>query len=328
MRTKITVEPLRVQLDGKSYTAHRRPRNADIDTPTDTARRMGLRGTQGTRNAPIPAPTSTPTLLPKVLPKRRALLVGINYAGPAHPRSRTLRGCINDVESMRAFTTKLGYQSRVLRDDRRDDMPTAARIKGELRQLAQWTKEGPGRQALVHFSGHGTRDIDLNGDEADGRDEVIVPSDLRYISDDTLRKIMAECAPDASVFFLMDCCHSGSALDLPYIYGVQPPRDGAARRATPLCYMMSGCKDQQTSADGYNLVSSKYARGGQYNGALTKAFLQHVTPEPAVAPLVESVRHHLRTQRDGRGRRRYYQIPQFSASEPLTDASKRTLPFF
>ena len=71
-------------------------------------------------------------------------------------------------------------------------------------------------------AGHGGKLRDDNGDEKDGYDETLVPVDYNttgQIRDDDLYKILV--APMAEGVFatcVMDCCHSGTVLDLPYTF--------------------------------------------------------------------------------------------------------------
>jgi hypothetical protein len=73
---------------------------------------------------------------------------------------------------------------------------------------------------FVHYSGHGGRVEDTSGDEEDGYDETLIPVDFErtgQILDDDVFKILVKPMPkDVNVTVLMDCCHSGTALDLPY----------------------------------------------------------------------------------------------------------------
>lgn len=74
-------------------------------------------------------------------------------------------------------------------------------------------------------AGHGGQTKDLDGDEDDGYDEVIYPVDFRtagHIVDDEMHRIMvAPLQPGVRLTAIFDSCHSGSALDLPYIYSTQ-----------------------------------------------------------------------------------------------------------
>jgi hypothetical protein len=73
--------------------------------------------------------------------------------------------------------------------------------------------------------GHGGQTKDLDGDEEDGYDEVIYPVDFRtqgHIVDDEMHRIMVQSLrPGVRLTAIFDSCHSGSALDLPYIYSTQ-----------------------------------------------------------------------------------------------------------
>lgn len=74
-------------------------------------------------------------------------------------------------------------------------------------------------------AGHGGQTPDLNGDEEDGYDEVIYPVDFRvagHIVDDEMHRILVKSlSPGVRLTAIFDSCHSGSALDLPYIYSTQ-----------------------------------------------------------------------------------------------------------
>lgn len=65
----------------------------------------------------------------------------------------------------------------------------------------------------------------MDGDEEDGYDEVIYPVDFRqvgHIVDDEMHRIMVQpLQPGVRLTAIFDSCHSGSALDLPYIYSTQ-----------------------------------------------------------------------------------------------------------
>ena len=73
--------------------------------------------------------------------------------------------------------------------------------------------------------GHGGQTADLDGDEDDGYDEVIYPVDFRtagHIVDDEMHRIMVSTLqPGVRLTAIFDSCHSGSALDLPYISSTQ-----------------------------------------------------------------------------------------------------------
>ncbi|KIW02896.1 metacaspase-1, variant [Verruconis gallopava] len=157
--------------------------------------------------------------------RRKALLIGINYFG----QRGQLRGCINDVKNMSSYLNQhFGYKREdmvLLTDDQQNPMsqPTKANILRAMHWLVKGAE--PNDSLFFHYSGHGGQTKDLDGDEEDGYDEVIYPVDFRtagHIVDDEMHRIMvAPLKPGVRLTAIFDSCHSGSALDLPYIYSTQ-----------------------------------------------------------------------------------------------------------
>ncbi|MCJ1287219.1 Ca(2+)-dependent cysteine protease [Xylographa opegraphella] len=156
---------------------------------------------------------------------RKALLVGINYFG----QRGQLRGCINDVKNMSTYLNNhFNYKREdmvILTDDQQNPMsqPTKQNILRAMHWLVKDAK--PNDSLFFHYSGHGGQTPDLDGDEDDGYDEVIYPVDFRvngHIVDDEMHLIMVKSLPPGvRLTAIFDSCHSGSALDLPYIYSTQ-----------------------------------------------------------------------------------------------------------
>ncbi|KAG7346346.1 caspase domain containing protein [Nitzschia inconspicua] len=152
---------------------------------------------------------------------RRAVMIGINYVGD---NPGELRGCHNDVKNMKSYIKGVhGFQEEnitVLMDDGKHLSPTRANILAAYRKIVSESQSGD--VVFCHYSGHGGKLRDDNGDEKDGFDETLVPVDYKtagQIRDDDLYDVLV--APmKAGVFatFIMDCCHSGSVLDLPYAF--------------------------------------------------------------------------------------------------------------
>ncbi|KAF2242056.1 hypothetical protein BU26DRAFT_164390 [Trematosphaeria pertusa] len=157
--------------------------------------------------------------------RRKALLIGINYFG----QRGQLRGCINDVKNMSTYlNSHFGYKREdmvTLTDDQHNPLsqPTKANILRAMHWLVKDAR--PNDSLFFHYSGHGGQTKDLDGDEDDGYDEVIYPVDFRtagHIVDDEMHRILVSpLQPGVRLTAIFDSCHSGSALDLPYIYSTQ-----------------------------------------------------------------------------------------------------------
>jgi len=155
---------------------------------------------------------------------KKALLIGINYIGQQYQ----LSGCINDVQHIKeVITTKFGFSDRpdkmvILTDDQHDPtkIPTRKNMLNAMRWLVQGSR--PGDSLFFHFSGHGSQKKDKDGDEVDGYDETILPVDYKssgQIIDDEMNAIMVRPLPEGvRLTAIFDSCHSGTALDLPYVY--------------------------------------------------------------------------------------------------------------
>ncbi|KAI1180980.1 caspase domain-containing protein [Nemania sp. FL0916] len=157
--------------------------------------------------------------------RRKALLVGINYFS----QRGQLRGCINDVRNMSSYLTEhFGYKREdmvILTDDQQN--PMSQPTKQNLLRAMHWLVKDarPNDSLFFHYSGHGGQTKDLDGDEDDGYDEVIYPVDFRqvgHITDDEMHRIMVRpLQAGVRLTAIFDSCHSGTALDLPYIYSTQ-----------------------------------------------------------------------------------------------------------
>lgn len=110
----------------------------------------------------------------------------------------------------------------MLTDDARDprQRPTTRNMIDAMQWLVRDAR--PNDSLFFHFSGHGGQAKDRDGDEEDGYDEVIYPLDFKtagHIVDDTMHDILVKPLPaGCRLTCIFDCCHSGSALDLPYMY--------------------------------------------------------------------------------------------------------------
>lgn len=154
--------------------------------------------------------------------RRKALLIGINYLNKPYQ----LNGCINDAKYILDFL-KQNYDfkdenCKVMTDDTEDKtlIPTKENIIKNMKWLVEDAKSGD--SLFFHYSGHGLSIKDENGDEIDGMDESILPVDYEeqgVILDDDIHDMIVKPLPKGCLLTaLADCCHSGTVLDLPFIY--------------------------------------------------------------------------------------------------------------
>lgn len=202
--------------------------------------------------------------------RKVGLCIGINYA--THTTGQ-LKGCINDATNLQSFLVDIqDYTEVTLLTDRPENKntslyPTAYNIIMQLYQLAIRTHLEHIDEAWVSFAGHGTQVHDGNGDEADGKDECILPIDYQtrgVLTDDLLQHVLNMMHPRTKCMVLMDCCHSGTILDLKYTLNDTFECTQIANitmDTQPDVIMISGCQDAQTSAD----INEE--------GAMTRAFL-------------------------------------------------------
>jgi hypothetical protein len=87
-----------------------------------------------------------------------------------------------------------------------------------FQDLAQSSRAGD--TCVLHYSGHGGNVRDVSGDEPDRRDETLVSLDVdsagQIIDDDLFKALAVKIPKGALLMCLMDSCHSGTVLDLPY----------------------------------------------------------------------------------------------------------------
>lgn len=146
--------------------------------------------------------------------KKFALLVGINYYGTPSQ----LSGCINDCNNVKKFLIeKCGFkESEILMivDDGSTALkPTKKNIEEGFTTLVQ--KALSGCEFLwFSYSGHGSYQNDTNGDEADGRDELLCPVDYDtngfIVDDDIYNNLVSKLPQSTTLVSVMDCCHSGT----------------------------------------------------------------------------------------------------------------------
>ena len=272
-------------------------------------------------------------------PRRTALLVGINY----RDTESELNGCYNDVVNVSQFLrSNLGYSSTaitVLTDGNRGSVfpasvaPTRQNILAGISALISGLIAGD--EAIFHFSGHGTLVRDTNGDEVTGFDSCLCPIDYAtppsagggIITDDEIRTLLINKVPKGvRLYVILDCCHNGTGCDIRYKYedfstllAVRPTLRWNTQQKAFLqskysdtqgdVFMISGSRDEQTSADAY--INNQFA------GALTYAVMATLRASDlrtySWSSLLRDLRYFMRVNK-------YSQIPQLMTGKLITPA--------
>jgi len=243
----------------------------------------------------------------------------------------------------------------ILTDDQQSprSIPTRQNIIQAMHWLVKDAK--PNDSLFFHYSGHGGQAKDLDGDENDGYDETIYPVDFRYnghILDDDMHAIMvAPLQSGVRLTAIFDSCHSGSVLDLPYLYSTHGNiketgtlRDAGEGLVEVLSHYSKGdvasvltsgssllkkvtqgrgiderARRTKTSpADVIQWSGSKDTQksadtveGGEATGAMSHAFIAALTKNPHQS--YQALLQNIRRELEGK----YAQKPQLSCSHPL-----------
>jgi len=250
---------------------------------------------------------------------RYALLITNSYKGDKSP----LPGTEDDGRRMHAYLQKKGFQIIWMQDfDKQESDPLFPNCKNMKRQILKFAQGRTAGDVLwFHYSGHGTQiSGEKSGDEADGKDEAMVPckwdrSIDGLVSDDWLYDhFVCQIPPDVETNVVFDCCHSGSAMDLPYSFDLNENKFtknnypgqaveraftfGAAGKAPPsgqrivrdgvkILYI-SGCADTETSKEVSWKKDGKIIKRG---GTLTLALLETFSKNGDKITLGELAKH-------------------------------------
>ncbi|GEM_PF-1525684 len=267
--------------------------------------------------------------------ERYAVLIGIEKYPNLVQRPDlkvNLPGPRNDVEKMRELlVNRFGFKPqniRVLLDAEKPDIEDA--IRNWLRRRLH-----VGDVALIHFSGHGTRIPDQNGDEPDRKDEALVCNNFHpavtklehLILDDELAQWLRDLQRrGAHVTMIVDACHSGTvyrAIACVSRY-VEPSTSlvqelggwqeegeerflfrGATADDNAPVWMISAARDDQTA------VSARFPKVG-WMGALTYHLVNYLAGSeqlPTYAQLIDHLRRTVQV--------RFWQEPQASGPNLL-----------
>lgn len=207
--------------------------------------------------------------------KKKALLVGINYNDDQY-KDDDLNGCVNDLNNLKKFLlTNLNFKEEDIITLTNNEA-TKMNIQDQILNLSVFSHNNPGSNIWLSYSGHGAQIDTLFDSEL--KSEIICPSDYMYsgvISDEWIEANFVRLLhPDTNAFALMDCCNSGSNLNLPFKYDSKNKytlndHGYSKKELESLCNIVkiSGCRDDQTSADYYD------RKFNEFQGALTNAFL-------------------------------------------------------
>lgn len=212
---------------------------------------------------------------------KRAFLCGVSYKNQKYE----LRGATQDLKNMKSLLVEQfnfpNDSILILAEDEFHCSPTRKNIEVAFKWLMRGIQHGD--SLVFYFSGHGLRQRDLHGDEIDGYDETICPLDFRtkgmildnYINDTIVKPLIS----GVTLHAIVDCCHSGTVLDLPHAYDIHTSKWEVGHHSSvvgkgtiggrAICF--SACEDYQLAADTSALSSEK-----EMSGAMTSTFIKAI----------------------------------------------------
>lgn len=225
-----------------------------------------------------------------------ALTIGLNAVDPEHYDgwSGELNACEADAEDMANIATSQKFKvTTLLTKD-----ATREQVIEKIRNAARTLKSGD--IFMVSYSGHGGQLPDLNNDEPDGQDETWCLYNGQLV-DDEIYALWGEFAQSVRILDFSDSCHSGTVAKEAFLQGkvnirssnidssgikyrfmpsnialrtYRANRDfynpilknkelkGSEDKVKASVLLISGCQDQQFSAD------------GDFNGLFTSQLLK------------------------------------------------------
>lgn len=186
------------------------------------ASRILLRATVAAASLALAAiPLAHATDRPRREPRKVALMIGISDyahygASAAAGQLADLQGPENDVERLRVSLLRWGFGAP---DDTRV-LTGAAATRAGIGEGFRWVADratDSSDAVVIFYSGHGSHAPDgVDRDEADGRDEGLVPFDAedahdpgQLVLDDEIRTFLAALGTD-NVTIIIDACYSGT----------------------------------------------------------------------------------------------------------------------
>jgi hypothetical protein len=250
-----------------------------------------------------------------------ALAIGLNSVDPQHYQgwSGDLNACEADAEDMTSIARSQKMDVTTLMTAK----ATRTEVIREITKAAATLKKGD--LFVMSYSGHGGQLPDLNNDEPDAQDETWCLYDGELV-DDELYSLLGKFVAGVRILVFSDSCHSGTVTKLAYYRGMTEARNTNVS-AHPVKYrfmppevalrtyrahkdfympilknkklkeaqgtvkasviLISGCQDNQLSADGdFNgLFTANMLRvwndGAFKRGlpAFHKAIVRHMPPD-------------------------------------------------
>lgn len=154
--------------------------------------------------------------------RKRAFMVGVSHYDTALTgyQWNNIHGA-EDVKLLSPILKKQGFDLTSLTDEQ----ATYDNITHQMSQFISKTRKGD--IVYLHFSTHGQPVEDLDGDEADGWDEAIVPIDAyklykkgvyegkKHLIDDQLnqyvKKLREKIGTSGFLYVVIDACHAGTS---------------------------------------------------------------------------------------------------------------------
>jgi metacaspase-1 len=225
-----------------------------------------------------------------------ALTIGLNAVDHGHYNgwSGELNACEADAEDMSKIAKSQDFKEKTLLT--KD--ATRKNVSDEIQSAATALKSGD--IFMISYSGHGGQLPDQNNDEPDGNDETWCLYDGQMV-DDELYSLISKFSQNVRVLMFSDSCHSGTVSKAAYLQSkmdmlnTNVDMKGTKYRFMPIAVglrtyrankefydkilknprirdsqeqlkvsglLVSGCQDNQTSAD------------GTFNGLFTSHLLQ------------------------------------------------------
>ncbi|KAI0631105.1 peptidase C14 [Trametes polyzona] len=219
----------------------------------------------------------------------KAVLVGVRDI-PGIPSLESAKGSHRDVARLRSLLIDVyGYRPgdiTVLVDDPEvygTDTEASARLwptkENILREMKRLVDGAcPGDRRVFQYSGHGGQIVALNDpNEKDGLDErqssdPVIPFS-NYVKDDAT---FMGLAPGAQCVMIFDCCHSGTAADLPDVTDDELTSFDLPLRPPPPFQSTGYAKLQTIHRDGPIISNGLTHNGYKLNGSDELALLSPV----------------------------------------------------